>query len=245
MKHSLKSVWQNMKSRCNNPNLKSYKNYGGRGITYDPKYELLEDFIKDMGDRPSPQHTIERIDNNGDYVKDNLCWATRADQALNRRSTIFLEIDGVTKCLTHWCRHFNIDYPTIRYRHKCGVSYIEALTNPDCMKKIPIPRKNVKRRGMRLLFTIGTKTKSFAQWCEHYNIHEYQFKQRMLEGQDPLTALSTPWEAINKTGYKGVCWDKRGKNYRACYRANGVRWEKGGFKTAEEAHAAYLIRKGL
>jgi hypothetical protein len=75
-----------MKQRCTNEKLEGYKNYGGRGITYDPRWNHFVEFNRDMGPRPSPQHTLERLNNDGNYEKSNCSWVNRHEQAMNRRT---------------------------------------------------------------------------------------------------------------------------------------------------------------
>lgn len=76
-------AWVNMRQRCRNPRQKWYHKYGGRGITICPEWETFAGFIKDMGKRPSPKHSIERIDNDGNYEPSNCKWATQHEQVLN------------------------------------------------------------------------------------------------------------------------------------------------------------------
>jgi hypothetical protein len=82
----LRSIWHNVKQRCNNPNSTSYRTYGGRGIKMHPPWEeSFELFMKDVGLRPSPELSLDRIENDGNYEPGNVRWATAKQQVDNRR----------------------------------------------------------------------------------------------------------------------------------------------------------------
>jgi hypothetical protein len=79
--------WQFMKDRCRNPNSERFSDYGGRGIDYEPRWDLFSNFLADMGRKPSDCHSLDRIDVNGGYCKANCKWSTDDEQNQNRRST--------------------------------------------------------------------------------------------------------------------------------------------------------------
>ena len=122
--------WAHMKQRCNNPNCQDYHHYGGRGISYDPRWEHFENFLADMGERPK-WWTLERIDNEADYGPDNCRWATQAEQIRNTRRNINVTLKGETHCLKDWCTRLNLNYITILYRVQYyGWEAERALTTP-------------------------------------------------------------------------------------------------------------------
>lgn len=87
-------IWCSIKQRCYNPQNPHYKNYGGRGIKMsDSWYHSYEKFFSDIGKRPKG-HSIERVDNNGDYSKENCKWIPFSDQGCNKRNTILVPIHG-------------------------------------------------------------------------------------------------------------------------------------------------------
>jgi hypothetical protein len=95
-------AWAGARNRCNNPRNKLYRYYGGRGIKLVPRWQEFDRFLADMGPRPSQKHTLERIDNNGDYAPGNVVWASRKTQARNRRTTISFVLDGERRSLAEW-----------------------------------------------------------------------------------------------------------------------------------------------
>lgn len=109
------SVWQNMITRCTNSNTNCFYRYGGRGITVCDEWREFEKFYSDMGDRPNGM-TLERIDNNGQYSKENCRWATLSEQARNTRRTQLVEHNGKKQCLKDWANDVGIAYNTLRKR---------------------------------------------------------------------------------------------------------------------------------
>ena len=80
--------WRDMTSRCYTKTNKDYKNYGGRGIAVCSRWKIFDLFLEDMGKRPTKKHTIDRIDNNGNYCKENCRWVPRSVQVRNTRANV-------------------------------------------------------------------------------------------------------------------------------------------------------------
>ncbi len=112
-------TWENMIQRCTNFNCKNYENYGGRGIKVCKKWWKFEGFLQDMGERP-PGLTLDRIDNDGDYCKENCRWATYAIQRRNRNDIRWITINNKTMCLKDWCNVRKLNYKTIIKRLSLG-----------------------------------------------------------------------------------------------------------------------------
>jgi len=110
-------VWKGLRNRCNNPNEVGYKNYGGRGITYCERWEKYENFVQDMGNKPDGM-SIDRIDVNGNYCKENCRWATREQQNNNKRCSINLTYQNQTLTLAQWAVILDIKYSTLYHRIK-------------------------------------------------------------------------------------------------------------------------------
>lgn len=109
--------YSSMLSRCRNPNHSQWSNYGGRGITVcDQWQESFEFFLKDMGERPSSDYSIDRIDTNGNYHKGNCRWATRKVQNRNKRSNHVIEWNGKTQTLVEWSEELGINRMTLNAR---------------------------------------------------------------------------------------------------------------------------------
>jgi hypothetical protein len=110
-------AWAHMKARCSNPNHVDFHNYGGRGIKVCQRWsESFEAFLEDMGQRPSDMTSIDRIDVNGDYSKDNCRWANAYIQSRNKRTNRYYSLNGIELCLSDWATKLGIGVPSLMER---------------------------------------------------------------------------------------------------------------------------------
>lgn len=124
------AAWKAMKTRCLNPNFHSYHRYGGRGITVCARWiDSFENFLKDMGNRPTPKHTLDRKKNDEDYSPENCHWATRLEQSRNSTRPTLITFDGKTMNLTQWAETLGHSCATLCKRLARGWSIQKTLTH--------------------------------------------------------------------------------------------------------------------
>ena len=124
-------IWAGIKSRCNNSNDSRFKYYGARGIKVCDRWsESFENFMTDMGLRPTNRHTIDRKNVNGNYEPSNCEWATYTVQGRNRRNNTLITFRGDTKCLAEWSEITGYSSFNIIWRIKKGWTVEAALTTP-------------------------------------------------------------------------------------------------------------------
>jgi hypothetical protein len=113
-------IWSAMKTRCTNKLSKCYKRYGGRGISYCKSWQLFDNFILDMGPRPSDKHEIDRIDNNGNYEPSNCRWVTRSANNRNKNASRTVDFLGEKIHIFDLADRYGVKYWTIAKRYDIG-----------------------------------------------------------------------------------------------------------------------------
>lgn len=119
-------IWTNMKTRCDNKNASNYKFYGGRGISYSPSWRDFSAFLRDMGDCPQSM-TLDRIDTDGSYSKENCRWASWTEQASNKTNNRMVEILGSTMTMSQAARKYGMSVGTVWQRLKYGWTPSQAV----------------------------------------------------------------------------------------------------------------------
>ena len=126
------TCWASMKQRCVGVGSTSYRNYGGRGITICERWlDSFENFLADMGPKPTPGHTIDRIDVNGNYEPGNCRWATYTEQANNKTTNVVVTVNGQSHTVAEWAAIMGVSRFMIYQRiTKLGWSPERAVTTP-------------------------------------------------------------------------------------------------------------------
>lgn len=163
-------TWIGMIARCTDQNHKSYHNYGGRGISVCERWaNSIEMFIADMGPRPTQKHTIDRVDNDGNYEPGNCRWATTKEQGRNKRVNRYVTYRGESKCVAEWAEQFGIHKDAIYDRLSSGWSIEEALTTPILTEN--------SMRAKRIAFC--GRSLSVTEWAEQIGITARTLRRRL------------------------------------------------------------------
>lgn len=125
-------IWSKMKARCFTSTNKDYKYYGARGIKVCDRWKnSFALFIQDMGYKPSPKHSIERIDVNKDYSPENCKWILLSEQNKNKRKSNNITFNNKTMALPDWCKELNLSYGMMRHRiYDLKIPFDKAILYP-------------------------------------------------------------------------------------------------------------------
>ncbi len=133
------TAWKHLKERCSNTKCREYCNYGARGIRVCDEWKnSFVDFLVDMGRKPSPKHSIERINNDGNYCFENCKWATNLEQGNNKRWNVYIEYRGEKLSISQLARKSSISRSTLEYRLKNDWSIEDAVNIPPKGKKCQV-----------------------------------------------------------------------------------------------------------
>jgi len=176
-------AWADMKTRCYNKNYKRFDDYGGRGIRISKRwFHSFRSFLIDMGPRPSKIHSLDRINNDGNYTKKNCRWATDKQQCRNNRRNIILEHEGEKHCMAEWSAIKGIRADTIYTRIKRGWSISDALNYPERARLI----------AGAATYTHEGITKTVRQWAKKLFARPGIVDERLRMGWSVEKALFTP-----------------------------------------------------
>jgi len=169
-------AWQQMKDRCFNLNHPRYSNWGGRGITVCDRWLNFKNFLADMGLKPGSKHSLDRINNDGDYCPDNCKWSTNAEQQNNQRSNHLITIESKTRTIAQWAKKMGYGESVIKTRLKLGWSEYDAVMTLVQTDK---------------LITIENKTYTIAEWTEEKGYGKSVIRNRLKYGWSEYDAVMT------------------------------------------------------
>lgn len=171
-------TWTRIIQRCTDTKYHGYHKYGGRGISICGRWrQSFEAFLEDIGPRPTPKHSIDRIDNDGNYEPGNCRWATAREQANNRRTNRLLTVDGETWTVAQWAERTGLPDHVIRTRLHRGWTPRRAITTmPRTPRQI----------------TIHGTTMSIGQWAARLNVPPSVIYGRLRLGWPVAQVLTGP-----------------------------------------------------
>ncbi len=178
-------AWKAMKARCYSPCNEGIGKYKANNITVcDEWINDFYAFYKDMGDRPSKKHSLDRIDNLKGYGPENCRWVTQDIQCKNRGTfNLIFTYQGESLVLKDWAKKFDIKYGTLWQRiYRSGLSLEEAI----------------KKDAYKRLIQINGISLTVKEWCKKLNLNSGNVYSRINRGMSPIDALTKPFRGIGK-----------------------------------------------
>lgn len=189
-------TWGSMIGRCYNPNNNRFYTHGARGIKVCPEWACdFEVFLDDMGECPGNGYSIERIDNDGDYCKENCKWATPTEQARNRRNSIIIEYKGESHSLAEWAEILEVNFHSLYKRiYVMKWSIEEALTRP-------FQKHNVdnKSRVNANILEFNGKEMVLHEWAQEFGVVPSAIGNQLKAGK-PFEEIAQRYIEKNKRG---------------------------------------------
>jgi hypothetical protein len=182
----LYKIWKHMLSRCYNESDVAYNRYGAIGITVCAEWKNdLHTFIAWANNNGySERLTLDRVKNEKGYCPDNCRFVSARIQNINRKNSIYFEIDGETKALSEWAELYNQNYSTVWRRLNKGMSILEALETRS--------NSGRKRRKDAKLITVDGVSKTAKEWSKETGVHSYTIFSRIKSGWSNYDAVMTP-----------------------------------------------------
>lgn len=169
-------AWSDMKTRCLNPDFIGYSNYGGRGITICERWlNSFDNFLQDMGRKPSRKYTLDRIDTDGNYEPSNCRWVLMKIQQNNRRNNHMVEYEGKQLTIAQLADETKVNYQTLLTRLRAGLSVKEAVENP-----------------IARLFEYKGECKTVTDWAKAIGMSRRTLQARIERGWSIEKAIETP-----------------------------------------------------
>lgn len=179
---------KSMIDRCTNPNHEWFHRYGGRGISVCERWHDVHNFISDMGRRPSEHHSIDRINNDGNYEPGNCRWALQKTQRRNASHNVFLELNGKSQCIMDWSIETGLSHAVIRQRiNNLKWSVEDALTithGKACNWR------GTKHKDAELL-TYNGESLPHSEWAKRLGISRDTIRNRIKRGWTVEKAVTT------------------------------------------------------
>lgn len=197
------TIWNGLRNRCNNPKDKNYRRYGGRGIQVCERWGTYQNFLADMGRRPSPGHSIDRIDNDKGYEPSNCRWATATAQGRNRRNNRLLTLNGKTQGLSVWAEELGATGEALSGRLRAGHSLDVALVAPIRPAQILDAERDGRKRSPRrdlILANLATEPVTPFALAKRLGMHRHNVRSALGRLEQEGLAERVAWGQWRRCG---------------------------------------------